>query len=55
MLPLEMCIEYYLPVFSGVRVTRSLVLCICFADRCLYFSFGHRVFRPSLNYDSDDP
>ena len=38
------------PIFSGVRVTRSLVLCICFADRCLYFFFGHRVFRPSSNY-----
>ena len=25
------------PVFSGVRVTRSLVLCICFVDRCLSF------------------
>jgi hypothetical protein len=24
-----------LPVFSGVRVTRSLVLCVCFVDRCL--------------------
>jgi hypothetical protein len=23
------------PVFSGVRVTRSLVLCVCFEDRCL--------------------
>ena len=23
------------PVFSGVRVTRSLVLCVCFVDRCL--------------------
>ena len=22
------------PRFSGVRVTRSLVLCVCFADRC---------------------
>jgi hypothetical protein len=22
------------PVFSGVRVTRSLVLCVCFVDRC---------------------
>ena len=21
-------------VFSGVRVTRSLVLCVCFKDRC---------------------
>ena len=24
-----------LPVFSGVRVTRSLVLCVCFVDHCL--------------------
>jgi hypothetical protein len=23
------------PVFSGVRVTRYLVLCVCFVDRCL--------------------
>jgi hypothetical protein len=32
------------PVFSGVRVTRSLVLYVCFVDRCLsfcIFSFGH--------------
>jgi len=32
------------PIFSGVRVTRSLVLCVCFVDRCLSFctfSFGH--------------
>jgi hypothetical protein len=31
-------------VFSGVRVTRSLVLYVCFVDRCLSFctfSFGH--------------
>ena len=26
-------------VFSGVRVTRSLVLCVCFVDRCLSFYF----------------
>jgi hypothetical protein len=26
-----------LPVFSGVRVTRSLVLCVCFVDCCLSF------------------
>ena len=25
------------PVFSGVPVTRSLVLCVCFVDRCLSF------------------
>jgi hypothetical protein len=34
------------PVFSGVRVNRSLVLCVCFVDRCLSFwtfSFGHCV------------
>jgi len=32
------------PIFSGIRVTRSLVLCVCFVDRCLsfcLFSFGH--------------
>jgi hypothetical protein len=33
------------PVFSGVRVTWSLDLCVCFVDRCLYFCpvFGHCV------------
>jgi hypothetical protein len=34
------------PVFSGVHVTRSLVLYVCFVDRCLSFctfSFGHCV------------
>ena len=25
------------PVFSGVRVTRYLALCVCFVDRCLFF------------------
>jgi len=32
------------PVFSGVRITRSLVLCVYFVDRCFSFcafSFGH--------------
>ena len=41
------------PVFSGVRVTRSLVLCVCFLDRCLsfcIFSFGHCVFCCSSIY-----
>jgi hypothetical protein len=36
----------FTPGFSGVRVTRSLVLCVCFVDRCLSFctfSFGHCV------------
>ena len=27
------------PDFSGVRVTRSLGLCVCFVDRCLSFFF----------------
>ena len=37
----------FIPVFSGVRVTRSLVLCVCFVDRCLSFctfSFGIAFF-----------
>jgi hypothetical protein len=41
------------PVCSGVRVTRSLVLYVCFVDRCLSFctfSFGHCVVCSSLIY-----
>ena len=41
------------PVFSGVRVTRSLDLCVCFVDRCLSFctfSFGHYVVCSSSIY-----
>ena len=41
------------PVFSGVRVTRCLALCVCFVDRCLYFctfSFGHCVVCSSPTY-----
>jgi hypothetical protein len=41
------------PVFSGVRVTRSLVLCVCFVDRCLSFrpfSLGHCVVSPLSIY-----
>jgi len=33
-------------ILVRVRVTRSLVLCVCFVDRCLFFchfSFGHCV------------
>ena len=40
-------------VFSGVCVTRSLVLCVCFVDRCLSFctfSFHHCVVCPSTIY-----
>ena len=35
-----------LPVFSGVRFTRSLVLCACFVDCCL--SFDIRILVTSL-------
>ena len=38
------------PVFSVVCVTRYLVLCVYFVDRCLFFcpfSFGHCVACPS--------
>ena len=27
------------PVFSGLRVTRSLVLCVCFVDRCFFLLY----------------
>jgi hypothetical protein len=41
------------PVFSGVRVTRSLVLCVCFVDRCwsffLLFFFGPLCRLPLCN------
>jgi hypothetical protein len=40
-------------VFSGVRVTRSLVLYVCFVDRCFSFcpfSFGHCVVCHSSTY-----
>ena len=36
----------FTPIFSGIRVTRSLVVCVCFVDRCLSFCtfcFGHCV------------
>ena len=41
------------PVFTGVRVTRSLALYVCFIDRCLSFctfSFGHCVVCSSSIY-----
>ena len=40
-------------VYSGVRVTRSLVLHVCFVDRCLSFctfSFDHCVVCSSSIY-----
>ena len=39
------------PVCSGVRVTRSWVLCVCLVDRFLSFcpfSFGHCAVCPSI-------
>jgi hypothetical protein len=42
----------FTPGFSGVRVTRSLVVCVvCFVDHCLSFctfSFGHCVVCSSI-------
>ena len=41
-------------VFSGVRVTRSIVVCVCFVDRRLSFctfSFGHCIVCPSSIYE----
>ena len=40
------------PVFNWVRVTRSLVLCVCFVDRLSFctFSFGHCVVCSSSMY-----
>jgi hypothetical protein len=46
-----------LPGFSGARVNRYLVLCVCFVDRCLslcLFSFGHCVVIHRFT-DSDNP
>jgi hypothetical protein len=44
----------FTPIFSGVHVTRSLVLCVFFVDRS--FSFGYWVVCPSSIYtDSDYP
>ena len=43
----------FIPVFSGIRVTRSLVLYVCFVDRCLslcIFSFDHCVVCSSSIY-----
>ena len=40
-----------LPAFSGDRVTWTLVLCVCFVDRCLSFcpfSFSHCVVCSSI-------
>jgi hypothetical protein len=31
----------FTPGFSGVRVTQSLVVCVCFVDRCVSIFFWH--------------
>jgi len=39
------------PVFSGIRITRSLVFYVCLVDSCLFFctfSFGHCVVCSSI-------
>jgi hypothetical protein len=44
----------FIPDFSGVRVIRSLVLCVMFGDRSLSFcpfSFGHCVVCSSSIYE----
>jgi hypothetical protein len=42
----------FTPVYRGVRVTRSSVLYVCFADRCL----SYVLFSVLLQYtDSDCP
>jgi hypothetical protein len=41
------------PVYSRVSATRSVVLCVCFVDRCLFFcpfSLSHCVVSPSSIY-----
>jgi len=45
-------IYFWLKNFQ-ICVTRSLVLCVCFVDRCLsfcLFSFDHCVVCPALTY-----
>jgi hypothetical protein len=49
----QTCLPFRSIWVSGVRVTRSLVLCVCFVDRCLSFcpfSFGHCVVCSSSTY-----
>ena len=44
------------PVSSGVRVTRSLVLCVCIVDRCFVLFLLAIVLSVLLRYmDSDYP
>ena len=38
------------PVFSGIRVDRSLLFCLVLVDRCFSFSLDHCVVCPSSIY-----
>ena len=40
------------PVFSGVRVTRSLVLYVCFVDRCLSYSTNDNKGQMHISYNN---
>jgi hypothetical protein len=40
-------------VFNGVRVTPSLVLCVCFVDRCLFLMAKDGVTRTPLKTNND--
>ena len=31
--------------FTGVRVTRSVVLCVCFVDRCSNYDYPSGIFK----------
>ena len=42
------------PIFCGVHVTRSLVLCVCFVDRCLSFFILAIVFSVLLRFTDSD-
>jgi hypothetical protein len=37
---------------SGIRVTRSLVLCVCFVDRCLSFSLTEKSLKIPKGYQN---
>ena len=43
------------PVFSGVCVTRYLVLCVCFVDRCLsFYTFSLGIMLSVLRFTDSD-
>ena len=57
--PTKVCTTIKSPEFTptGVRVTRSLVWCVCFVDRCLsFYTFLLAIMLSVLQYtDSDYP